>query len=169
MTARRVVQRGALVALVVSTAAIAAAYASAFLPGGAPAWAAWAMALGTATCMAAITLLAVASSGAVVRGRGAPFAVVVVAVAAVWVLTSVCFALALVLPAEPAAAPILWLGLPRRAAILLYGIGFLPLFILPFAYALTFDALTLPAEELARIRAAAKAAQAAAARSQEAA
>lgn len=151
-----VLKRAALAVLVLSTLAIAAAYAAAFTPGGAPAWAAWAMALGTSTCMTSITLLAVASSAAA-RARRAPLVAVVSALVAVWILMSGCFALALLLSPETAAEPRLWLGLPRRAAILLYGVGLLPLLILPFAYALTFDALTLPVEELARIRAAARA------------
>jgi hypothetical protein len=51
------------------------------------------------------------------------------------------------------------LGLPRRAAIVLYGIGLLPLFVLPVAYALTFDEMTLSEEDLERVRRAAAAAQ----------
>jgi hypothetical protein len=154
MTATRL-QRGALIALVVSTGAIAAAYASAFRPGGAPHWASWALALGLATCMTSITVLGVAS-GVRARSGGAPLMIVLASLAAVWALMAVCFGLALVLPPESAAEPRLWLGLPRRSAILIYGIGVLPLLVLPFAYAFTFDALTLPPEELERIRAAAK-------------
>ena len=148
-------------ALVLSTVAIAAAYASAFRAGGAPAWAPWALAIGMATCMMSITLLAVLS-GARARQGGASLSVVVAALAGVWVLMVGCFALALVLPPESSAEPRLWFGVPRRAAILLYGIGLLPLLILPFAYAFTFDALTLPPEELERIRAAARRAREAA-------
>ena len=148
-------QNGALLALVLSTGVIAAAYASAFLPGGAPTWGSWALALGLATCMTAITLLGVAS-GARARSGGAALTIVLVSLAAVWVLMAVCFGLALALPPESGAEPQLWFGLPRRAAILIYGIGFLPLLVLPFAYAFTFDALTLPPEELERIRAAAQ-------------
>ena len=48
----------------------------------------------------------------------------------------------------------LWLGLPPRAAVVLYVIGFLPVLVLPLAYALTFDALTLSEADLARARAA---------------
>ena len=144
-----------LLALVLSTVAIAAAYASAFRSGGAPMWAPWALAMGLATCMTAVALLGVTSS---VRARsaGTPLTIVLTSLAVVWVLMAVCFGLALVLPAETGAVPRLWIGLPRRAAILLYGIGFLPLLVLPFAYAFTFDALTLPPEELERIRAAAQ-------------
>jgi hypothetical protein len=45
------------------------------------------------------------------------------------------------------------LGLPRRAAIVIYVIGLLPLFAMPFAYAATFDDATLSADDLARLRA----------------
>ena len=147
--------QAALLALVLSTVAITAAYASAFGSGGAPSWAPWALALGLATCMTSIALLGVTSSTRA-RTAGAPLALVIASLAAVWVLMAVCFGLALVLPSESGAEPRLWMGLPRRAAILLYGIGFLPLLVRPFTYAFTFDALTLPPEELERIRAAAQ-------------
>ena len=161
MSGGRSLERGALAALVLSTGAIAAAYASAFKAGGAPGWASWAMAIGTTTCLSAITLLAVASGAGAHATRGrASLAAVVAALVAVWLLMVGCFALALRLAPESAADPQLWLGLPRRAAILMYGIGLLPLLVLPFAYALTFDALTLPPEELERIRDAARRASA---------
>jgi hypothetical protein len=48
----------------------------------------------------------------------------------------------------------LWLGLPRRAAIVLYGVGLLPMFVLPVAYALTFDRVTLRPEDIVAVRAA---------------
>ena len=51
----------------------------------------------------------------------------------------------------PAGEPI-WLGLPRRAAILIYGIGLLPVFLLPIAYAMTFDRVTLSDADLASFR-----------------
>jgi len=55
------------------------------------------------------------------------------------------------MPPETATSP-LWLGLPFRAAVVLYGIGILPLFVLPFAYALTFESLTLSEADLERVR-----------------
>lgn len=140
----------AIGALFAATLAIALAYASAFLPGGAPRWAPWLLATGTATCMVGMMVL-----GATRRGR--PLGRTLVAAFAVtFVLVLGGFALALALPAEAAGAR-LWLGLPRRAAILLYGIGLLPLLILPLAYASTFDEQTLSEEDLARLRAAAAA------------
>ena len=71
----------------------------------------------------------------------------------VFVLVGGGFLLALLLPPDTVNGPY-WLGLPRRAAVVLYGVGLLPLFVLPLAYAFTFDALTLSDEDLARVRAA---------------
>jgi hypothetical protein len=45
------------------------------------------------------------------------------------------------------------LGLPLRAAIIMYGIGLFPAFIIPAAYALAFDRHTLSEADLARVRA----------------
>jgi hypothetical protein len=46
----------------------------------------------------------------------------------------------------------LWLGLPQGAAIILYIVGFLPLLVLPMAYAVTFDKTTLSEQELDELR-----------------
>ena len=59
---------------------------------------------------------------------------------------------ALLLPPETATSSLL-LGLPRRAALVLLGLGVLPLFILPFAYASDANITALDAETLAGIRA----------------
>ena len=78
------------------------------------------------------------------RGLGSlklPFAFVFLVLAA-------GFCLALLLPSkEP-----LMLGLPLRAAIIIYGIGLLPIIILPVAYAITFDTQTLSEADVARVR-----------------
>lgn len=48
----------------------------------------------------------------------------------------------------------LWIGgLPAAAAVLLYGIWLLPLPLVAFAYALTFDHYGLPEDELQRLEA----------------
>ena len=65
------------------------------------------------------------------------------------------FGAALVLPAETATGPLL-LGLPRRAALVLFGVGVLPLCILPFAYASDANNAPLDAEALAALRAEAR-------------
>ena len=98
-----------------------------------------------------VTMVAMMTFGAVRAGRrvGAlalPFALV-------FLLVAGGFALALWLPPDTADG-VYWLGLPRRAAVIVYGVGLLPLFVLPFAYALTFDALTLDDADLERVRAA---------------
>lgn len=62
------------------------------------------------------------------------------------------FAAALLLPPETATGPLL-LGLPRRAALVLYGVGILPLFILPIAYARDPEATVLDADGLTALRA----------------
>lgn len=66
------------------------------------------------------------------------------------------FGAALVLPATEGPLSSLWLGLPARAAIVIYGIGLLPIVVLPVAYALTFESQTLNAEDVERVRALAR-------------
>lgn len=46
----------------------------------------------------------------------------------------------------------LFLGLPRRAAFLLLGVGLAPGFIVPVAYGLVFDRSTLTEEDLEELR-----------------
>jgi peptidoglycan/LPS O-acetylase OafA/YrhL len=140
--------RVALGALVAGLLGIAAAYGGALVPGVTPSWAPWSMAVGTSVVLVALMLLGLARRG---RQLGAVWAVLAFTLA-------VClgaFGAALVLPPEGPAAPLLW-GLPRRAAFVLYGIGALPLFVLPIAYALTFDRLTLSEADLEAVRRAAR-------------
>jgi hypothetical protein len=136
-------KRLSLYALLLGTLAIAAAYASAFLPGDPPGWSAWAMGMGTAVVMVASMALGAARDGRIGRLR-LPFALV-------FLILAGGFAAALALPAETVESP-LFLGLPTRAAVVLLGIGLLPLLVLPLAYALTFDEMTLSEEDLARVR-----------------
>jgi hypothetical protein len=63
------------------------------------------------------------------------------------------FTAALALPATEGPLSKLWLGLPERAAVVIYGIGLLPIVVLPVAYALTFETQTLSAEDVERVRA----------------
>lgn len=141
------IKRAALASVFLSVLAIGAAYASAFLPGGAPRWAPWAMAAGIAVLMVATMALGAARGDRLGR-LALPFAFVLVVLLA-------GFGGVLALPPAAPADPALWLGLPPRAAVVLYGIGLLPLFAVPVAYALTFDEMTLSEEDLARVRAAA--------------
>ncbi len=147
-------RRNSLLALLAGTLAIAAAYASAFLPGDPPGWAAWALAMGTATVMVSAGAL---GASRVDRGLGRlklPFAIVFLIVAG-------GFALVLSMPGVDPANPALFLGLPPRAAVVLLGIGLLPLLVMPVAYALTFDDMTLNESDWERVREAARVYQAA--------
>jgi hypothetical protein len=137
-------KRLALAGLFLASLAIALAYASAFLPGGAPKWGAWPMALGIPAALVAVMVLGAAREGRVGR-LALPFAFSGVVLAG-------GFALALGLPATEAAGAPLYGGLPLRAAIVLYGIGLFPIVVLPIAYALTFSAQTLTADDVERVR-----------------
>ncbi|MGI8618076.1 MAG: hypothetical protein ACR2L6_03190 [Gemmatimonadaceae bacterium] len=138
-------KRGALALLVLSIAAIGFTYAAAIVAGGTPRWSAWVIAIGASVAMVATMALGASRTGlpdAGLRRLLVPFG-------AVLLIMLGAFAAALLLPA--AGEPLL-LGLPRRAAIVLYGIGVLPALILPITYALTFDELTLTEEDVQRVR-----------------
>lgn len=141
-------------ALAASTLLVGVAYAAALVTGAAPAWASWCFMIGTMTAMLAMIVL-----GAV-RGRGG-VGKLAVPFAATYALLLVAFGAALALPAEMDAGVPLVLGLPRRAAIVLYGVGAMPLFLLPLAYAFTFDSMTLSEADLARVAEARRAREAA--------
>jgi hypothetical protein len=147
-------RRNSLLALFLGTLACAAAYASAFLPGDPPGWSPWALGIGTATVMVAAAALGAARADTGIGRLKLPFAIVFLIVAG-------GFAAVLSMPAPDAANPTLFLGLPAGAAIVLLGIGILPLLVLPIAYALTFEDMTLSEADLARVRDAARAWQAA--------
>jgi len=102
--------------------------------------------IGTSTIMLAIMVLGAGRSGSGVGKLAVPFG-------AMFAVLLVGFGAVLVMPDESATSA-LWFGLPPRAAVVLYGIGVLPLFVLPIAYALTFDSLTLSEADLERVRAA---------------
>lgn len=131
--------------VVASVILIAAGYAGAFLPGGAPWWSSWAMVIGNSMLLVAMMALGARRSDTSLRSLRLPLALTCLILIG-------CFGLALSLPPE-SAGETLWLGLPRRAALVLYGVGLLPAAILPLAYARTFEALTLRPADLERIRA----------------
>lgn len=137
-------RRLARFALVLSILAIASGYAAAFIPGGAPPWAPWLLALGIPGALGSIMALGAARGRAGIGKLKIPFAFVFIVLAS-------GFCLALGLPEETAGAE-LWLGLPRRAAIVIYGIGLLPIVVLPVAYAITFDTQTLSQSDIDRVR-----------------
>jgi hypothetical protein len=139
--------RAGLASLVLGTLAAAAAYLSAFLPGDPPLWGALAMVLG-------IALMSVGSMALGAARSGRPLGRLVWALVTTFVILVLCFGLALVLPRAGDGGAALWAGLPRRAALVLYGVGVLPALFLPLAYALTFGERTLDAADIERIRAA---------------
>jgi hypothetical protein len=137
--------RTALALLLGGLLAIVAAYASVLLPRDGASWGSWAMAIGTSLVLVAFMLLGLAKAG---RALGLLWLVLGFTV----LVCVMAFGAALLL--SPAGDTVLFGGLPRRAAIVLYGVGLLPLVVLPVAYALTFDRVTLSEADLARVRAA---------------
>jgi hypothetical protein len=140
-----VTRRVSLGALIVGILAIAIGYAAAFLPGGTPSWAPWLLAVGIPVALGAIMILGAARGRMGIGPLKYPFAFVVAVLV-------VGFCAALALPATESPLSKLWLGLPARAAIVIYGIGLLPIIVLPVAYALTFETQTLRAEDVERVR-----------------
>ena len=145
MSVEDVTRRVARVALVASLTGIAVAYGAAFLPAGPPVWAPWLLAIGIPVAIGAIMIIGATRGQRGVGPLKLPFAFVVVTLAG-------GFCLALMLPATENAGSVLWLGLPVRAAIIIYGIGLLPTIFLPVAYALTFESQTLSAADIERVR-----------------
>lgn len=133
-------------ALFAGISAIAIGYAAAFRRGGAPSWAPWLLALGIPISLGAIMILGAARGKKGIGPLKLPFFFVVAVLA-------IGFCAALALPATESPLSKLWLGLPARAAVVIYGIGLLPIVVLPVAYALTFETQTLSAEDLERVRA----------------
>jgi hypothetical protein len=56
------------------------------------------------------------------------------------------------LPSSETKDAVLYLGLPLRAAIIVYGTGILPTLILPIVYAVTFEKQTLTEADIERVR-----------------
>jgi hypothetical protein len=139
--------RRGLTPVVLGTMAVAAAYASAFLPGGTPRWSPWSMVIGIALMCTGSMALGAARPG---RRLGP----MVWALGFAFVVLVACFGTALALPSTEGPGSRLLLGLPLRAALVIYGIGFLPAIVLPAVYALTFRQSTLDDADLERIRAA---------------
>jgi hypothetical protein len=130
--------------LVAGTAAVLVAYGAAWLPGGAPRWASWSMVIGVALLLPGTLLL-----GALRRGRNSTRLVWIALI--LGLLLVVAFGTALLLPAA-GADEALFLGLPRRAAIIVYGVGILPILLLPWAFARDFRDFGLDAERLDELR-----------------
>jgi hypothetical protein len=138
-------KRIARIVLTFATIAIAVGYASAFMKGGTPAWGPWMLALGIPAALGGIMVLGAARERGGVGRLAIPFAFVIATLV-------IGFGLALGLPANEGADSNLWLGLPARAAIVVYGIGLMPVIVLPVAYALTFETQTLRSEDVEKVR-----------------
>jgi hypothetical protein len=136
----------ALTALCVAILAIAIGYAAAFRQSGTPAWAPWLLALGIPVSLGAIMILGAARGQKGIGPLKLPFLFVIAVLA-------IGFCAALALPATESPLSKLWLGLPARAAVVIYCIGLLPIVVLPVVYALTFETQTLSAEDVERVRA----------------
>lgn len=137
-------ERSALAGLAASTGAVGAAYAAALAGGGAPGWAPWSMATGIAGSVVSLMILGAARGGSI-GSLAWPFA-------GVFLVLAGGFGAILAMSPHPGPEAPLWLGLPPRTAVLLYGIGGLLLLFVPAAYAFTFEALTLDDADWERIR-----------------
>lgn len=134
----------ALRAIVLATALLTAAYLSAFLPGGTPIWGPWLFLGGMSLILVATMALGAARDGEIPGLRGLFLFLLVLLMGG--------FGAALALPAnEGPDAPLLW-GLPLRAALVLYGVGLIPVLVVPFFYARTFHTLALRPGDLERVR-----------------
>lgn len=137
--------RGAsLLGLALASVLLAVGYAGAFLAQPSPGWAVWSTAMGTGLAFLALVALGAARHG------DRPRAPWVLGLLAVVLLGG--FAAMLLLPSPDPERPVLWLGLPPGAAVLVYGVGLLPFFLAPLSYATTFDHWTLREEDLKRVR-----------------
>ena len=126
---------------------VAVAYATMFASATPPAWAPITLAIGANGVI--MTLMAIGA----VRHDTMPRSLAMTFIG-LFVLCAGAFVAALLLPPQEGAAGPLLLGLPLRAAIVLYGVGVLPIAILPLAYALTFESSTRSEGDLERVRAA---------------
>ena len=135
----------ARLALIAACIAIGVGYAAAFMPGGTPAWAPWLLAFGIPVSFVGIMVMGAVRNRDGIRKLAFPFLFV-----GAFLIAGFCLALAL--PNNESGASRLILGLPLRAAIIVYGVGLLPIIVLPIAYALTFETQTLDPEDLEKVK-----------------
>lgn len=124
---------------------IGAGYAGTFIGGGPPAWSPWCLAIGTCG-----TLMSLMALGSVRRGHIAPVLRWVFAGMFLW--CAGCFCVALAMPSGEGPGGTLLFGFPLRATIVLAGVAIVPILVLPFAWALTFDSSMLSEEDLRKLR-----------------
>lgn len=129
-----------MAALTCAAIAITAAYASAFLPGGATVVSAMLMIIGIATMAVSLMIL-----GAIREGtRAGPIGL---ALLFLFIVLVAGFGIPLFFTSRD-----IWLGLPATTAIVVYGVGIIPVFVLPLVYAWTFDDRTLSGQDIERIK-----------------
>lgn len=133
-----------LLALTAGAVMIAMAYASAFVPDGVPGFAPRLLVGGMS-----LLLVGLLSLGAQTRRGVGPIAGMFVLLG-LWVAGG--FLVVMLMPAADPENPLIVLGLPLRAAILVYGVGVAPALIVPWSYAHVFDKLTLLDGDLDELR-----------------
>ena len=131
--------------LAASCGLVAAAYAALFLSPGAPGWAPLALAVGANGAIMSLMAIGAVRNDTMPRSLLWTFL-------GLFLLCAGAFVVALVMPPQEGAGAPLLLGLPLRTASVLYGVGVVPIAILPFAYALTFESSTLSEDDLVRAR-----------------
>ena len=131
--------------LALGVLAIALSYGAALMPGRAVILAPWLMVAGIAVVLLSLIVLGVRRPG-----RRLPKAVFA-AMGLLLLVVAGGFTAALLLPGKGTGSP-LWLGLPRRAALLVYGIGVVPALVLPICYAWSFESAVLNRADLEKLR-----------------
>jgi hypothetical protein len=131
--------------LVLGLISIAFGYAFIAFGGAALGAAPWLLATGIPVSTVAIMVMGAVREGRSSRRLWLPFALV-------GFFLTIGFFLALGLPASESVSSRLFFGLPLRAAIVVYGVGLLPIVILPIVYAITFETQTLSASDLELVR-----------------
>ena len=143
--------------LAACVALVVLAYADVLARGTRAAWAPWLLAIGSNGIILSLMALGAMRRDRLPRSLGWIFM-------GLFVLCAGAFVLALALPPDEGAGGALLFGLPVRTAVVLYGIGVVPIAVLPLAFALTFDTAALSDADLARVRDAAAQVRAAAER-----
>jgi hypothetical protein len=134
-----------LALLVLGLLVAMAAYGDALIAGAATTTSGWLMAFALVVILPATLALGARRAGGTRR--------VALGVAVLLgVVLALGFGAALLLPDMGTNEP-LWLGLPRRAAIIVYGVGLIPLLFLPWAYARTHGGSDLDAAAVAKLTA----------------
>lgn len=136
-------RRAALALLLISALMMLVAFGAAVVAslggGPTPRWASAVMAGATGLCLAAFMGVALGERVRDVR----------IAAVLAFVGLGVGGALMALLWVPPVTGPddALWGGLPLGAALVVYGIGLLPMLIVPGVYAWTFEHITAPSQE----------------------